>query len=106
MTDHTPGPWIVENGTVYKRSGVRVTVPIARMDREAGNGTRPVERDCNARLIASAPELLKALIEIYKWAERAEDERQQSGPILRDYLRQSGETARAAITAAREEWSA
>ena len=30
------------------------------MDREHGNGTAPVERDANARLIAAAPDLLRA----------------------------------------------
>jgi hypothetical protein len=32
-------------------------IPIARMDREPGNGTRPCERDSNAQLIALAPQL-------------------------------------------------
>ena len=54
---HTPGPWIVESGAVYTADHI----PIAAMDREPGNGTQPVERDANARLIAAAPKLLEAL---------------------------------------------
>lgn len=63
---HTPGPWEVESGmvqTVAKHTctlpGCGVHVPIALMDRNPGNGTLPYERDANAALIASAPELLR-----------------------------------------------
>lgn len=62
---HTPGPWRVSTGSVYVDDGEEwPTIPIAHMDREIGNGTKPVERDANARLIASAPSLLSALEEI------------------------------------------
>ncbi len=56
-TKHTPGPWIVDSGAVYTTH----SIPIAKMDREQGNGTLPVERDNNAHLIAAAPEMLDAL---------------------------------------------
>jgi len=66
-TDYTPGPWEVCSGMVQtvaehkcKIPGCGVHIPIAYMDREPGNGTLPVERDANARLIAAAPELLEA----------------------------------------------
>lgn len=62
---HTPGPWEVESGMVQtvlehkcKLKGCGVHIPIAYMDRTLGNGTLPVERDDNARLIAKAPEML------------------------------------------------
>ena len=55
-TGHTPGPWKVVSGAVETGSGI----PIASMDRESGNGTLPVERDENARLIAAAPDLRSA----------------------------------------------
>jgi len=64
---HTPGPWTCHCGMVYKDGpsvypkGDEWGIPIARMDREPGNGTFPVERDANARLIAAAPDLLKEL---------------------------------------------
>ena len=67
MTDrsqHTPGPWIYHSGMVFKDGpnvypkGKDDGIPIARMDREPGNGTDPCERDANAKLCAAAPELL------------------------------------------------
>ena len=57
MTQYTPGPWKVVSGTVETATGI----PIACMDRAPGNGTRPVERDRNAHLIAAAPERLTVL---------------------------------------------
>ena len=66
---YTPGPWVCHSGMVYKDGpnvwpkGNENGIPIARMDREPDNGTFPVERDANARLIAAAPELLEALKE-------------------------------------------
>ena len=58
---HTPGPWVYSDGMVWKHrppepNRTVEAIPIARMDREPGNGTLPVERDDNARLIAAAPE--------------------------------------------------
>ena len=64
---YTPGPWVCHSGAVYKDGpnvwpkGEENGIPIAKMDREPDNGIIPVERDANARLIAAAPELLKAL---------------------------------------------
>jgi hypothetical protein len=55
---HTTGPWQVSSGMVETVSGV----PIAHMDRTAGNGTLPVNRDANAYLIAKAPELRAELM--------------------------------------------
>ena len=53
----TPGPWRYDSGMVYTAD---LSIPIARMDREPGNGTFGAERDANARLIAAAPDLLAA----------------------------------------------
>ena len=67
MTEHTPGPWSYISGSVYVSNPddlLDVSRPIAHMDREAGNGTFGAERDCNARLIAAAPKMDKALREI------------------------------------------
>ena len=47
---HTPGPWIY-NGCFITADGER---PIARGD------VPPEENECNAHLIAAAPELLEA----------------------------------------------
>lgn len=58
---HTPVPWICHSGMVWQdKPGVSPTgdgegrLPIARMDREPGNGTEPVERDANATFIVLA----------------------------------------------------
>lgn len=66
--EFTPGPWEVCSGMVQtvaehncKTPGCGVHIPIAYMDREAGNGTMPVERDANAYLIAAAPEMFELL---------------------------------------------
>ena len=68
-TRHTPGPWYCIGGAVYRENDA--TAPIAYMcrdERASEAGIYPVERDCNARLIAAAPELLaacrEALIEL------------------------------------------
>ena len=61
---HTLGPWKVITGAVYAertRDGSTVSAPIAKMDREIGNGIPPTERDANAHLIAASPSLLVAL---------------------------------------------
>lgn len=67
---HTPGPWVCASGMVWvydpstwaggDTESTKEAIPIARMDREPGNGTAPWERDANAHLIAAAPELLEA----------------------------------------------
>lgn len=67
----TPGPWEVDSGMVQTvrehehegckvRGGCGVHIPIAYMDRKPDNDTTPCERDSNAHLIATAPELLAA----------------------------------------------
>jgi len=58
--NHTPGPWICHSGMVWKSDGSANGIPIARMDRDTPH-TEPTERDRNAHLIASAPDLLAAL---------------------------------------------
>lgn len=63
----TPGPWVCHSGMVWKDGpnvypkGTEDGIPIATMCREPNNGTLPVERDANARLIAASPQLLKAV---------------------------------------------
>lgn len=61
--EHTPTPWKVESGMIYTQEGI----PIARMDREPGNGTQPVERDENARFIVQAVNLHDELIEALRF---------------------------------------
>ncbi len=66
---HTPGPWTVASGSVYVNDNGPIAIPIAHMDREIGNGTKPVERDANARLIAAAPSMKIALDALLLWCE-------------------------------------
>ena len=67
---HTPGPWLYRYGAIWAagdggpdtwdRADDEPLIRIGLADREEGR-TRPVERDCNARLMAAAPELLAML---------------------------------------------
>ena len=69
-TRHSRVPWSCHSGSVYT-DGTPVATPIARMDREAGNGTSPTERAANAHLIAAAPEMyaiVEAFESSYCWA--------------------------------------
>lgn len=52
-TNHTPGPWKWDQPSVFNTAGI----PIAHIF----NHLDPKEKEANARLIASAPELLEAL---------------------------------------------
>lgn len=56
-TQHTPGPWLVYKGEVCYRSDA---------DDQSYGMFCPVdfEQEANARLIAAAPDLLEALIEV------------------------------------------
>lgn len=67
MTEHTPGPWHVvpdSLGTVDAANGI--TVAQAQATKHARTAEDHLERAANARLIASAPDLLSALIEVQK----------------------------------------
>lgn len=62
---HTQGPWEVACGAVYvaPAGDYDMNIRIAKMDRDEPR-TSPTERDRNARLIATAPELLAACKEV------------------------------------------
>lgn len=58
--EHTPGPWEIESfGDMFEVVSEETTFTVARCTREA-----------DARLIAAAPELLKALEKLTDYAER------------------------------------
>ena len=65
---HTPGPWLYRYGAIWAAGDGREDewdggfIRIGLPDRK-DNGTGPVERDCNARLMAAAPELLEGLVQ-------------------------------------------
>jgi len=64
MGTHTPGPWELGEdgvwlGSVYSEDGLRIALVYGEWDIDE---PRPREEgEANARLIAAAPELLKAL---------------------------------------------
>lgn len=70
MSKHTPGPWIRDGLTVYSlvsngfRKGIELFVNRFSVFIKAGRSCSAEEAEANARLIASAPELLEALIEL------------------------------------------
>lgn len=71
---HTPGPWVAEESEIFAAAGdaVRIaeTVPLADDPQDVpGFGRTEL---ANARLIAAAPELLKALHEAAGFIERYE----------------------------------
>jgi len=53
MSPHTQGPWTVENNSIYGNAGM-IRPFIASVEDDHGDE----ETNANARLIASAPELL------------------------------------------------
>ncbi len=64
MSEHTPGPWILDAGTFYAQcqlneQGMTRESPIAEM-----LWGREGDWKANANLIAAAPDLLAALVEI------------------------------------------
>lgn len=64
MSKHTPGPWEANNGEVTtEREPGRSFRRIAAVQ-DYGLGSLKEVDDANARLIAAAPEMLEALIDI------------------------------------------
>lgn len=96
---HTPGPWLLQDRTVYALNDERI--PVNRFTASVDSGwlhdkarVSREEVDANARLIAAAPELLEALesmLEIY------------DDGVGRDWELQAWKDARAAITKAKGE---
>ena len=67
----TSTPWVYHSGSIWKPAehnqfpdGTENGMPIARMDREPGNGIAPDERDANAKLIVKAVNNYRNLISI------------------------------------------
>jgi len=101
---HTPGPWEVHRGggLVRRDNGDDTCCSIAEICVPYRHGIGHVrgdsEQQANARLIAAAPALLKALEDIMEWEEeiRADLRLHTSPGLVLD-------PARAAIAAARGE---
>ncbi len=101
MSKHTPGPWLIEAqnchtgdiATVYQTSEGWVTIYAPHW---AETGMEPPEQSANARLIAAAPDLLKALKEcrnaiqggqpLEPYDSRGAGYQQQFGAAFLEYL--------------------
>lgn len=96
---HTPGPWLVLEGTpklvqaaVFSDvTGVRVA------DLALSNRTSPEEREANARLIAAAPHLLLAVGELL-WV--LDNLHREGDPEFTRQANENEQHARAAISRA------
>ena len=65
---HTPGPWAIGFGGMESDTSATITSPYARYS--IAQLDPPGYNQANARLIAAAPELLKALTELTNFAAR------------------------------------
>lgn len=77
---HTPGPWINNKPYIYKVVGGKtenhMAVAFVIADLESFTTMQHIpnaERQANARLIASAPELLERVKEVLAWMESVND---------------------------------
>ena len=61
----TAGEWVESSGMVRTADGR----PVCWMDREAGNGILPTERDSNSKFIALAPRMEEALRSVVHYWE-------------------------------------
>jgi|TARA_R110000824_G_scaffold99116_1_gene236164 spore coat protein CotF len=77
MAQHTPGPWTIyepeKDITAYDKVADR-TVTVAMMCDDAG-----LEREANADLIAAAPDMRQALLDLVNWYDMDEGDLQ---PIM------------------------
>ena len=92
-TKHTHGPWEVDR--FYWTIQRRMFGPDEPEVEVIGRLTNGEEAEANARLIAAAPELLEALVELTRWANVAGCGREE-GSILDQNIK----AARAAIAKA------
>ncbi len=68
MTQHTPGPWRYNPDFDEIQSDSGLGLPIlAKIKRGGGDWPEDEEADANARLMSSAPELLRLLQSILDW---------------------------------------
>ena len=102
MTETTHTIVVLDDGETYSGAdGATLQVITDAQHEDLCEGAEPDDLEPVAAYdIAALPDLLEALKEVYKWGQRSEHERQQNGPMLKDYLRQAAETARAAIAKA------
>lgn len=72
-TEHTPGPWHqLADGFIYAKDGGRVADPKPWSPAHKARTDETVK--ANARLIAAAPDLLDALIDLLHQSKLSKDE--------------------------------
>ena len=64
---HTPGPWVVIDGTAIWSKSFQTNTAIAKVNRRIDDTTR-----ANARLMAAAPDLLEALQELAEMCDQCD----------------------------------
>ncbi len=67
--NHTKGTWMAKEGQIYPEETGKTLALIPYFDKD------DKEQEANAKLIAAAPEMLEALIEISKGAGRYNEDR-------------------------------
>lgn len=84
----TPAPWYCIGGAVYADpENERPIAFMCRDERATAAGIYPTERDANAHLIAAAPAMYHALVEI-----RAFGLDERTSALLSEALHQAGDT--------------
>lgn len=78
---HTPGPWRPNGGLVETRDGIALGIATACPVKVGYAPKDDAERLANARLIASAPELLEALKGLESWLGAFLDRGEQLGNL-------------------------
>lgn len=91
---HTPGPWHTYKTTTYIAIRAQARIQVAQLWKSK---RAPIDQEADARLIASAPDLLEALNQINMLACYASEEATETREAV---LLHIGETARAAIAKA------
>lgn len=75
MSTHTPGPWVLEpnasGGTNFRCSWGVIGCVLPGNSFVPGGPNQVPEQAANARLIAAAPDLLAALIDVIGWVPGA-----------------------------------
>ena len=95
--DTTPGPWFYSSGAVWADKDEKIGVAMRIID----SPVRPYQRDNNMRLIASAPDLLAALIALSEAGRGIEESWEKNLSAAARELSAACDDAEAAIAKAR-----
>jgi hypothetical protein len=102
MSQHTPGPWIIEQRVNSMQTIIRyVGANPASLDGRDIASVAEYPAQADARLIASAPELLAALTESLRWIAKVAADHDDD-PVLHGQALRAHDKARAAIRKAEE----